>query len=78
MKKKKFSFRKWFFKLLTGYDLVEYQELLQEAVNTINVAASTNELAQKVNNDALNLISLMKSMLETYSIPSKEESNEES
>ena len=70
--------RKWFFKLLTGYDLIEYRELLQEAANTINIAASTNELAQKVNNDALNLIDLMKRMLDTYKIPSKEESNEES
>lgn len=38
--------RKWFFKLLTGYDLVEYEDVMKEWKETLYLAeriAKTNE-----------------------------------
>lgn len=56
------KFRKWFFKLLTGYDLIDYEEivndfhrsvklserLLQEGENVLREASEVNELSRKI------------------------------
>lgn len=57
------KFRHWLFELLTGYDLVTYEDLLREWNKALNLAESVNEtakgvndLATKVNNDAMELL----------------------
>lgn len=54
--KKKFSFRKWLFNLLTGYDLVEYEEILREWHETL-------QLAERVNNNAQKLIDISREII---------------
>ena len=54
--------RKWFFKLLTGYDLVEYQEILHEWQETINEAKTiinlNKEILDNANNECKNLLAM--------------------
>lgn len=57
------KFRHWLFELLTGYDLVTYEDILREWNKALNLAESVNEtakgvndLATKVNNDAMELL----------------------
>ena len=71
MKNKKFSFRKWFFKLLTGYDLIEWHEILNLAADVNKEAKEVNDhaqsilaLASRVNNHAKEVIELMKEITE--------------
>lgn len=56
------KFRKWFFKLLTGYNLIDYEKivndfhrsvklserLLQEGENVLREASEVNELSRKI------------------------------
>lgn len=37
------SFRHWIFKLLTGYDIVEYEEILRAARKVLEYATSIHE-----------------------------------
>ena len=51
--------RKWFFKLLTGYDLVEYEDVMKEWKETLDLAkrmSQTNEHLIKRSNDVLDLL----------------------
>ena len=49
------KFRKWFFKLLTGYELMDYGRLLK-------LAGEVNTMAQGVLNDQKETLSLAKSV----------------
>jgi len=53
----KFSFRKWLFNLLTGYDFVEYEEILREWHETL-------QLAERVNNNCQKLIDASKEVID--------------
>lgn len=51
--------RKWFFKLLTGYDLVEYEDVMKEWKATLDLAeriAKTNELLVKHSGEVIDLL----------------------
>ncbi len=57
------KFRKWFFKLLTGYDLVEYRTILDDALRLSDLATkiledskSTLDLAIRVNDEGKELL----------------------
>ena len=41
-------FRHWFFKVLTGYDIVEYSELLQLTREVVKDAQEANAVAQEI------------------------------
>ena len=63
------KFRHWLFELLTGYDLVTYEDILREWNKALNLAESVNEtakgvndLATKVNNDAMELLKHFKNV----------------
>ena len=57
--------RKWIFKLLTGYDLVEYKELIHEWTETINCAKEIAALNEELCNTSKQIINLNKKLLET-------------
>lgn len=40
--------RKWFFKLLTGYDLVEYEDVMKEWQETLDLAKRTLQTNEKL------------------------------
>lgn len=51
--------RKWFFKLLTGYDLVEYEDVMKEWKETLYLAeriAKTNERLVKHSGEVIGLL----------------------
>lgn len=51
--------RKWFFKLLTGYDLVEYEDVMKEWKATLDLAeriAKTNERLVKRSGEVIDLL----------------------
>ena len=51
--------RKWFFKLLTGYDLVEYEDVMKEWKTTLDSAkriAKTNERLVKHSGEVIDLL----------------------
>lgn len=53
------KFRKWFFRLLTGYDLIEYENILNEWVKTIKIAKEvqqTNEVISKHSGEVIDLL----------------------
>jgi hypothetical protein len=53
------KFRKWFFKLLTGYDLVEYEDILNEWGKTLKIAKEvqqTNEAVCKHSGEVIDLL----------------------
>lgn len=53
------KFRKWFFRLLTGYDLVEYEDVMKEWKATLDLAkrtSQTNERLIKRSNDVVDLL----------------------
>lgn len=58
--------RKWFFKLLTGYDLVEYREVMYEWSKTLKHAEEVNTLAKAVNKECSEMLDLSKEILERY------------
>lgn len=53
------KFRKWFFKLLTGYDLIEYEDIMKEWKATLDLAeriAKTNEHLVKHSGEVIDLL----------------------
>ena len=53
------KFRKWFFRLLTGCDLIEYENILNECVKTIKIAQEvqqTNEVIIKHSGEVIDLL----------------------
>ena len=51
--------RKWFFKLLTGYDLVEYEDIMKEWKATLDFAeriSQTNERLVKHSGEVIDLL----------------------
>ena len=57
------KFRKWFFKFLTGYELVEYRDILDTALRAHNLgqrilddSKATLDLASRVNDRAETLL----------------------
>lgn len=53
------KFRKWFFRLLTGYDLIEYENILNEWAKTIKIAKEvqqTNEVISKHSGEVIDLL----------------------
>lgn len=51
--------RKWFFKLLTGYDLAEYEDVMKEWKATLDLAkrmAQTNERLVKYSGEVVDLL----------------------
>ena len=51
--------RKWFFKLLTGYDLVEYEDIMKEWKEALDLAeriAKTNERLVKHSGEVIDLL----------------------
>ena len=58
--------RKWFFKLLTGYDLAEYREVLVEWNRTLKHAEEVNALAKAVNKECREMLELSKEIFEKY------------
>lgn len=53
------KFRKWFFKLLTGYDLVEYDDVMKEWKETIDLAqrmSQTNEKLIKYSGEVMDML----------------------
>lgn len=53
------KFRKWFFKFLTGYDLIEYKDVL-------NLAKRICDLNQELNEQSQETLSLAKEANERY------------
>lgn len=53
------KFRKWFFRLLTGYDLIKYEDVMKEWKETLYLAeriAKTNERLVKHSGEVIDLL----------------------
>lgn len=57
------KFRKWFFRLLTGYDLIEYENILNELVKTIKIAKEVQQTNEVICKHSGEVIDLLKSYL---------------
>lgn len=55
--------RKWFLKLLTGYDLIEYENILNELVKTIKIAKEVQQTNEVICKHSGEVIDLLKSYL---------------
>ena len=55
--------RKWFFKLLTGYDLIEYEDLLNECWKTIKIVEEVQQTNEVICKHSGEVIDLLKSYL---------------
>lgn len=75
------KFRKWFFKFLTGYDLIDYAELLKTAqgIHDLNVELNDlnveiNETSHQTNELAKMVIDRCEKLLERYEKMNEHES----
>ena len=57
------KFRKWFFKLLTGYDLVEYEDVMKEWKATLGLAIRMSQTNEKLIKHSNEVIDMMKRYL---------------
>ena len=57
------KFRKWFFKLLTDYDLVEYENILNEWDKVLKIAKEVQQTNEKVCKHYGEVIDLLKRYL---------------
>lgn len=57
------KFRKWFFKLLTGYDLVEYDDVMKEWKKTLDLADKMGKTNERLVKHSGEVIDLLKSYL---------------
>ena len=57
------KFRKWFFKLLTGYDLVEYDDVMKEWKKTLDLADKMGKTNEQLVKHSGEVIDLLKSYL---------------
>lgn len=55
--------RKWFFKLLTGYDLVEYEDVLKEWQTTLDSAKRIVEINDSLIKHSGEVVDLLNSYL---------------
>lgn len=55
--------RKWFFKLLTGYDLVEYEDVMKEWKETLDLAKRMSQTNERLVKHSGEVIDLLKSYL---------------
>lgn len=55
--------RKWFFKLLTGYDLVEYEDVMKEWKTTLDTAKGIVEINDSLIKHSGEVVDLLKSYL---------------
>lgn len=55
--------RKWFFKLLTGYDLVEYEDVLKEWQTTLDSAKRIVEINDSIIKHSGEVVDLLNSYL---------------
>lgn len=57
------KFRKWFFKLLTGYDLVEYEDVMKEWQTTLDSAKRIVEINDSIIKHSGEVVDLLNSYL---------------
>lgn len=57
------KFRKWFFKLLTGYDLVEYEDVMKEWKTTLDSAKRIAEINDSLIKHSGEVVDLLNSYL---------------
>ena len=55
--------RKWFFRLLTGYDLVEYEDVMKEWKETLDLAIRMSQTNEKLIKHSDEVIDMMKRYL---------------
>lgn len=55
--------RKWFFKLLTGYDLVEYEDVMKEWQTTLDSAKRIVEINDSIIKHSGEVLDLLNSYL---------------
>lgn len=55
--------RKWFFKLLTGYDLVEYEDVMKEWQTTLDRAKRIVEINDSIIKHSGEVVDLLNSYL---------------
>lgn len=55
--------RKWFFRLLTGYDLVEYEDVMKEWKETLDLAIRISQTNEKLIKHSDEVIDMMKRYL---------------
>jgi hypothetical protein len=55
--------RKWFFKLLTGYDLVEYEDVMKEWKTTLDSAKRIAEINDSLIKHSGEVVDLLNSYL---------------
>ena len=59
------KFRNWLFKLLTGYDLIEYEEILRYSVHVNKRSEEILDLAASINEDNKRILENNREILET-------------
>lgn len=57
------KFRKWFFRFLTGYDLVEYEDIMKEWNEALNLAKRMSQTNERLVKHSGEVIDLLKSYL---------------
>lgn len=55
--------RKWFFRLLTGYDLVEYEDVMKEWKATLDLVIRMSQTNEKLIKHSDEVIDMMKRYL---------------
>lgn len=57
------KFRKWFFRLLTGYDLIKYEDVMKEWKATLDLADKMGKTNEQLVKHSGEVIYLLKSYL---------------
>jgi hypothetical protein len=57
------KFRKWFFRLLTGYDLIKYEDVMKEWKATLDLADKMGKTNEQLVKHSGEVIDLLKSYL---------------
>lgn len=59
------KFRHWFFKLLTGYDLIEYEEILRFAARVSDSGDRVLKLTEQIHDDNKRILENNREIIET-------------
>ena len=58
--------RKWFFKLLTGYDLIEYKEILDDFKKAVELSETLSKESKDVLRNAKEINNLNRKIIDYY------------
>lgn len=60
------EFRKWIFKLLTGYDLIEYKEILNDFERSVKLCRTLSDESKDILRHAAEVNKLSREIIDHY------------